>query len=522
MLFVNVLIVFGLIASGKGIKGSQCKNRNQSCVPEKFCESNNWITKGHWKNSISHRTHICHWEGNKPWICCNNTDLPKDKPCVYRDTEPGLCVAPLKCRSVANYLKNRRRNKYFDEEMEKNLCHRDHEGSYYCCPEGTLVHQRKTVSKQGPTISPKSSFLETDITKRPSQGMQNVFAPCEDPEGKSGFCVPINQCYRISNTISQGGNLTNNKSIRHFIKMSRCPSDGRGGHWVCCAGSQQAKLSSFNNLIDHPNAKKLGLTNCGQPKVDRLQDKIHGGQEAGLGRYPWMANLLYLSRDKLEPRCSGSLIHERYVLTAAHCLKEKYDPLKVRLGEYNLDTNPDCDDEGYCLKPYRDYAIDKRIVHENFHERKTRSIKKHLDYDIGLVRLKSKADTSMEHIQPICLPLSIDLQILKPKQLKVTGWGLKKHGAPASELMEANMRTGSWTELCKGESLFSAKGFQGECHCRGDSGGPFQTPVLLDNHLKYVVFGIVSRGSLECIKNGPGCGVMVGYHLNWILDHMDI
>lgn len=46
--------------------------------------------------------------------------------------------------------------------------------------------------------------------------------------------------------------------------------------------------------------------------------KIVGGTKALLGEYPWLAMIFYSKTEKHE--CGGSLINERFVLTAAHCL----------------------------------------------------------------------------------------------------------------------------------------------------------------------------------------------------------
>lgn len=46
------------------------------------------------------------------------------------------------------------------------------------------------------------------------------------------------------------------------------------------------------------------------------KDRVAGGEKAGLRELPWMALLRYDD----EFHCGGSLITNRYVLTAAHCI----------------------------------------------------------------------------------------------------------------------------------------------------------------------------------------------------------
>ena len=50
--------------------------------------------------------------------------------------------------------------------------------------------------------------------------------------------------------------------------------------------------------------------------------RIVGGEEAPIGKYPWLALLGYTNgrSNKIQYACGGALIGDQYVLTAAHCV----------------------------------------------------------------------------------------------------------------------------------------------------------------------------------------------------------
>lgn len=73
---------------------------------------------------------------------------------------------------------------------------------------------------------------------------------------------------------------------------------------------------------------------CVRYRADKPSTYIAGGSAAAPNEFPWMAALGYfnLSASNVEYRCGGTIISDRFVLTAAHCTSPENPPVLVRMG----------------------------------------------------------------------------------------------------------------------------------------------------------------------------------------------
>ncbi|XP_046688610.1 serine protease snake-like [Homalodisca vitripennis] len=215
-----------------------------------------------------------------------------------------------------------------------------------------------------------------------------------------------------------------------------------------------------------------------------------------------MALIGYDEEQSISWQCGGSLISERFVLSAAHCSLTAYGLARwVRLGD--LDISTDKDD----ARPQQ-FEIIERIVHSGY--------KAPAFYnDIVLFRL-DRAAVFDERVREAGLPshgygrsdwhgptssslVKVDLKFLSSEECQRVVGTVERY-------LPAGLDT--QTMLCAGEP--------GKDTCQGDSGGPLMIADREDLCLDRQV-GVTSFGPKDCGRApAPGAYVRVAYFVRWI------
>nr|CAD7576198.1 unnamed protein product [Timema californicum] len=296
-------------------------------------------------------------------------------------------------------------------------------------------------------------------------------------------------------------------------------------------------LATLACLFMLPMHHYVYLPGCG---LSNEESRIVGGQTTQMNEYPWMARLSYFNRFY----CGGMLINDRYVLTAAHCVKGfMWFMIKVSFGEHDRCNS--------TLKPESRFVIRAFAGEFSF---------TNFDNDIALLRLNDRVPVA-ENIRPICLPkntsmgesdysqglsvgwataslhidIFIDVMVVclvaenyyKGSKAVAAGWGtLQEDGKPSCLLQDVEVPVLS-NEECRNSSRYLPSMISDNMlcagfltgkkdSCQGDSGGPL---FIQRTDKKYELIGVVSWGN-GCARVGyPGIYTRVTRYLDWIIEH---
>lgn len=115
---------------------------------------------------------------------------------------------------------------------------------------------------------------------------------------------------------------------------------------------------------------------------------------------------------------------------------------KVRLGEWDQRTNPDCqeyDNEEICNENYVEVPVAEVIVHPEYYSEGVAQY-----HDIAILKLQRKVEFN-KWITPICLPIDSRIRSMDftSHSLEVCGFGLteKRIPSPVKKRVELEGRT---------------------------------------------------------------------------------
>ncbi|XP_023252026.1 coagulation factor VII-like [Seriola lalandi dorsalis] len=238
---------------------------------------------------------------------------------------------------------------------------------------------------------------------------------------------------------------------------------------------------------------------------DRVTTRIVGGVLEKPGGSPWQ---VLIHRSDGYGFCGGTLVSDRWVVSAAHCFEESAD--HVTIGNYDK-RRPD---QGEQL-----IKIQRVFVHPHFHSFT-------FDSDIALVYLAQPVLRGPTAV-PACLPdAHLSKYLLKEDNRGVvTGWGLTRFmGRSSRFLRKVALPVVSYkdctasTEQVITDNMFCAGYLETSMDaCSGDSGGPF----MVSYRGTWFLTGIISWGEKCAAKGKYGVYTRLGNFLNWIRDTME-
>ncbi|GMT23976.1 hypothetical protein PFISCL1PPCAC_15273, partial [Pristionchus fissidentatus] len=312
-------------------------------------------------------------------------------------------------------------------------------------------------------------------------------------------------------------NLMEMGSPASLLPPSR--SSRSSGRLINCNPSRECRVGGVTACAYQANVQCRQPTNstessatCGvrsvsfqprDPKKHRFA-RVVGGFEASAGSFPWTAAIrLRIGRIH---HCGATLIHPKYLLTAAHCFEDDRRPQSYDVIVGDWDNNvTEGNEQRSAIERIHFYPLYEDLF----------------SHDIAVIELKTPI-TLTSFVTLACLPPR-DFRYSTGRRCVVSGWGSlglrypnRLQAALVPIIDRAACMNSSKIYESLSRSAFCAGYLEGGIDsCQGDSGGPL---VCQEADGIYYLAGVISWGDGCAQRNQPGIYTMVAPYLSWIED----
>uniref|UniRef100_A0A4Q8K383 limulus clotting factor C n=1 Tax=Hadronyche cerberea TaxID=1107879 RepID=A0A4Q8K383_HADCE len=294
------------------------------------------------------------------------------------------------------------------------------------------------------------------------------------------------------------------------MELKRCRIHQKSWIFLCSI------LFGFTSGL-RPDLKKEDarpLCECGS-NVKPLQTRVVGGKNAAPGDFPYATGLLssgdeYLGRrifglTGFRPYCGGTLVTDRHVVTAAHCVRERISgEITLDIGEYDLEDQK----QGRTLRNSKSLKLHPKYKAKTFNS------------DIALIELSRPVKLGT-NIKAAWLPPQ-DADIAPGTPVTVYGWGRLGYNSGRPKVLQTLQIPLVSRSECQKKlvsritpNMLCAGGEEGKDACIGDSGSGLTVKRGDEN----VLVGIVSFGRKCALPGVAGVYTKVSNFVDWIYEN---
>ncbi|XP_031331925.1 brachyurin-like [Photinus pyralis] len=231
--------------------------------------------------------------------------------------------------------------------------------------------------------------------------------------------------------------------------------------------------------------------------------KIVGGDEAALHGFPYQV-AIFIQVPQGTGFCGGSLISDKHILTAAHCVSSASSAL-VMVGAHNIKAEE---------SNRQEFNTTSFAVHEQW-------FPLFILNDIAIIKINDAIQVDGVTVKILALAPATEDAVLTGLQATVSGWGKDSDSAQGvSSVLRYVNSTIIENDICKifyfgniRDEHICMNGWEGKSSCQGDSGGP----LVMTRDGELTQYGVVSFGIIfGCEKGWPSVYTSVPKYRSWI------